>query len=322
MVSGPNYTIKREKNTISLEMMCFEGHFYLKFKFLKDGWNKSIEVKVKPSRKMRQFINKDVKLKTMIVLPPQEPARDVDIQLVFEGDKEVFIGTKHLAKPLKTPKTDEIAIDINRRGEHAIVNSLGLPIPEEISKLNDRWDKVIDEIKQFQSLLAQIEDHTKDQSNNDWKRANYQTYIELLYQRKKELRKTYHQALVNWVGRQMVSSEAKTLIIEDLNCHTYGTRKALARAIESMADETKLYAREVYAVSLFTHRNCELVTLDARNSSRIHVDCGGQLQRDLENYDIAPCSKCKQKVNTHANAASFLLNQFRYDSVHSPESSL
>ncbi|MHA1911928.1 MAG: hypothetical protein ACTSYA_09550, partial [Candidatus Kariarchaeaceae archaeon] len=66
----------------------------------------------------------------------------------------------------------------------------------------------------------------------------------------------------------------------------------------------------------------KLVTLDARNSSRIHVDCGGQLQRDLDNYDIAPCSKCKQTVNTHANAASFLLNQFRYGSVHSPESSL
>ena len=76
----------------------------------------------------------------------------------------------------------------------------------------------------------------------------YQEQLDLLYRRRKNLLKTYQQKLVNFLGQQLVSSSASTLIIEDLNVHTYGTKKALARAIESMANDTALYAREVYAV--------------------------------------------------------------------------
>ena len=206
---------------------------------------------------------------------------------------------------------EAIAIDVNRRGEYAIVTSLGLSIPDEINKINQRLDKISDKIiPHFQSLIKR--------TTNEFKKIKHQFLVSLLYDRKKDLRTDYHRRLIEWLGCQMGSSKAETLVIEDLNCHTYGTKGALAKAIESMADETSLYAREVYAISIHDDRNCKLVTLDARNSSRIHVDCGGQLKRDFENYDFAPCSKCKQKVNTHANAASFLLNKFQFDSVHSP----
>ena len=110
--------------------------------------------------------------------------------------------------------------------------------------------------------------------------------------------------------------------MEDLNCHTYGTKKALAKAIESMADEISLYAREVYAVKLHTGRNCELVTQSAYNTSTIHVNCGGKLERDEDNYDIAPCLKCSEMVNTHVNSVFYQINQYKFASVHSPEANL
>ena len=107
----------------------------------------------------------------------------------------------------------------------------------------------------------------------------------------------------------MVSSEVETLVIEDLDVRTYGTRGALARAIESMADDTSLYAREVLAVRKFTKKDIKLQNVSAYNSSKIHVDCGGSLKRDISKnqYDIAPCNRCKKMVNTHKNAAIYLV---------------
>ncbi len=54
----------------------------------------------------------------------------------------------------------------------------------------------------------------------------------------------------------------------------------------------------------------ELTTLPAFNSSRLHVGCGGIIQRSKEHYDIAPCSRCKKMVNTHYNAALYLESKF------------
>jgi len=113
--------------------------------------------------------------------------------------------------------------------------------------------------------------------------------------------------LANWVGQQIVSSEASELLIEDLDVRTYGTKGALAKAIESMADDTWLYAREVLAVRKFSSRDIKLIKVNAHNSSRIHVDCGGSIERDSDNYDIALCKKCNLMVNTHKNAAIYLV---------------
>jgi len=147
----------------------------------------------------------------------------------------------------------------------------------------------------------------KSRTENGWKQKIYQFQIEGLYRRKKNIRKDYHLRLANWVGVQLVSSDADTLLIEDLDVRTYGTKGALARAIESMADDTSLYAREVLAVRKFSGKDVKLRKVSAYNSSKIHVDCGGILRRDHSNYDIAPCSGCGNMVNTHKNAAIYLV---------------
>ena len=116
--------------------------------------------------------------------------------------------------------------------------------------------------------------------------------------------------LANWIGQQLVSSGAQTLVLESLTVHTYGTSKALARAIEQLADDLSLYAREVVAVQLFTGRPCRLVTLSPAFSSRLHVGCGGRVDRSPGQYDHAPCLRCGLLVNTHHNAALFLEQSF------------
>ncbi|OLS22765.1 MAG: hypothetical protein HeimC2_28760 [Candidatus Heimdallarchaeota archaeon LC_2] len=300
MVSGPKYVIRRENNTKSLDLMRKQGYFVLQFKFLEDKWKDAIAVRVKPSRKMRVIIYKEITLRSMVVHTPR--SNDVDIQLIFEGDTENFISTDHLKKKISVNKVDTIGIDINRRGEYAVVSNLDVELPDEIVEQSRRWNVVLDKISHLQYL--------QDKTDNSWRKSIYGFQIGDLHNRKKNLRKDYHLRLANWVGLQMVSSGADKLVIEDLDIRTYGTRGALAKAIESMADDTSLYAREVLAVRKFTGKYIELVKTSAYNSSRIHVDCGGRLKRDYSRnqYDIAPCSECGKMVNTHKNAAIYLVS--------------
>ena len=305
MVSGPKYVIRRENNKTSLEFMRKQGYFELQFKFLEDRWDTAIIIRVYPSRKMRKFIDQDITLKSMVVLPPR--SNDVDIQLIFDGDIDTFTATDHLKHKISVDKTDTIGIDLNRRGEYAVVSNLDVDIPGEISEQSRRWGVVLEKIAHLQYLQSKTE--------SAWKQQVYQFQIEDLYRRKMNLRKDYHLRLANWVGVQLVSSNAETLVIEDLDVRTYGIKGALAKAIEGMADDTSLYAREVLAVRKFTGRDVKLQKVSAYNSSRIHVDCGGTLRRDKDNYDIAPCSGCGEKVNTHKNAAIYLVRSTNPDKL-------
>ncbi len=310
MVSGPKYVVRRENNKKSLELMRTRGYFELSFKFLEDRWKDAIVVRVYPSRKMRRLLNKfdnkiensidnNIKLRSMVVLPPKSNV--VDIQLIFDGDIDDFVATDHLKHKISVDKTKVMGIDLNRRGEYAVVSNLDVSMPQEILEQSRRWDVVLENIAHLQYL--------QDKTNNSWKQKIYEFQMDALYRRKKNLRKDYHIRLANLVGQQMVSSNTETLVIEDLDVRTYGTRGALAKAVEGMADDTSLYAREVLAVRKFTGRDVELKKVSAYNSSRIHVDCGGILRRDISKnqYDIAPCNRCNKMVNTHKNAAIYLV---------------
>ena len=47
----------------------------------------------------------------------------------------------------------------------------------------------------------------------------------------------------------------------------------------------------------------QLEVVPPYHTSSHHYGCGGVLARSSGQYDIAPCKKCSQKVNTHDNAA-------------------
>jgi len=295
MVSGPKYVVRRVNNTLSWKSMQSHGFFELEFKFLEDKWQDSVKVRVKASRKIRILLKKkDIKLNTMIVMPPRNG--NVNIHLVISGNAEEFIATKHLGqRELNVRKTDVIGVDINRRGEYAIVSNLDVIIPDDINRLSEHWDRVLDMKARYQQLLE-----TSD--NQIQKKRIYEREISNLHNKIRNIRKSYHLQLANFLGQQIFCSEANHLILENLDVTTMNTRGALARAITSMADDTSLYAREVLALRL-VGVNCKLHFVSPYDTSKKHANCGGKIKRSSENYDIAPCDLCHKMVNTHLNAA-------------------
>ena len=307
VISGPKYVIRRKKNSEALHALRTEGVFPLHFKYLHESWKNSIVAYVRASKKIRQIVqHPEVKLQLIILFPPRERTGDGDVQLVFSGPLEAFVATRHLSSPLALPPRQQLAVDLNRRGPFMAVSSFNLPLPPLLVTLLARWEKVEGELSKYQTLLAS----TSSSPASSFKRSHYLSQLRLHFRRRKNLRQTCHQMIANWIGQQLVSSGAQTLVLESLTVHTYGTSKALARAIEQLADDLSLYAREVVAVQVFTGRPCRLVTLSPAFSSRLHVGCGGRVDRSPGQYDHAPCLRCGMLVNTHHNAALFLEQSF------------
>jgi len=101
----------------------------------------------------------------------------------------------------------------------------------------------------------------------------------------------------------MVKKKTKILKIERLTTDPTGTKGALAKAIYTMPDSLFIYKKAVWLASLELGYDVQLETVPPYHTSTIHYRCGGSLTRQPCQYDVAPCTKCGQKVPTHANAA-------------------
>ncbi|MFX1253903.1 MAG: hypothetical protein ACFFCZ_19990 [Promethearchaeota archaeon] len=71
-----------------------------------------------------------------------------------------------------------------------------------------------------------------------------------------------------------------------------------------LVQQVILIARAVYNVTATRpHQPASFEVVDPRGTSRLHVGCEGRLKRSKNYYDLAPCTKCNNLVNTHDNAA-------------------
>lgn len=71
----------------------------------------------------------------------------------------------------------------------------------------------------------------------------------------------------------------------------------------------ELFKKAVLIATIISKRTVKLVLVDPRNTSRLHNNCGGTLNRGSTSYDYAPCKKCNAKVNTHINAAKNIVQK-------------
>ena len=154
---GIEYVIRRSGNQAQLTNQLRQGKFSLWFKL--DGekfWKNSILAEVKSSRKMRHILgHPDVSIQFIRLLAPRGPARDVDVQIVFEGPIEAFVATRHLHRDLMPncplAERDQITLDTNRRGEYAVVTNLNPAQSKSLVTQNKRWTKVEQEIQRAAS---------------------------------------------------------------------------------------------------------------------------------------------------------------------------
>lgn len=100
-----------------------------------------------------------------------------------------------------------------------------------------------------------------------------------------------------------MKSKCKLFCIEDFTKSPRGKRGAIAKAIYNMPHHINIFEKAVQIATYILGYEVKLVYVNPQNTSKIHNNCGGYIQRTPNSYDYAVCDKCGTRVNTHSNAA-------------------
>jgi hypothetical protein len=192
-----------------------------------------------------------------------------------------------------------LGIDINRLGKHMVAFNIPLSLPPDLLHLAKNYthlsDKVLPEL--HRGLLS------KRKAGDAHGCCKLLGELNRLYTRRSRLLRELTRLLPHFLAAVMMKKQCKKLKVEQLTVDPTGTKGALAKAIYTMPDSLFIYKKAVRLASQELGYDVQLESVLPYHTSTLHYGCGGTLVRGRNQYDVAPCKKCGQKVNTHSNAA-------------------
>ena len=232
----------------------------------------------------------------------QAPSYKPRVDVVLEGAHACFHSSTLLHRYLSqipAKKTSILGLDINRLGQYLVVFNILVPLSPDLLDLAAHYEhlstKVLNELNR--GFLRKRKEHDSQGScklNGELKRV---------YARRHRILREITRLLPHFLAAVLVKKQTKILKIERLTADPAGTKGALAKAIYTMPDNLFIYKKAVWLASLELGYDVQLETVLPYHTSTLHYRCGGMLTRQQGQYDIAPCKKCGQQVNTHSNAA-------------------
>ncbi|MCE7749711.1 MAG: hypothetical protein GPJ51_15100 [Candidatus Heimdallarchaeota archaeon] len=284
---------------------------YLTQQVKKQGWTtlgfpqqgkRKLNAQVLFPPKVLEYLRNGAEIKVFQVNSGKAPIFKPRVDVVLEGEHSCFRSSKLLHYYLRSipgKKTSTLGIDINRLGQYMVVFNTPVPLSPDLLELATHYNhlstKVISELNQ--GFLR--------------KRKNYDSYgscklkgeLNRVYSRRHRILREILHRLPHFLAAVIVKKKCKILKIEQLTSDPTGTKGALAKAIYTMPDSLFIYKKAVWLASLELGYEVQLETVSPHHTSSIHYGCGGTLTRQQDQYDIAPCRKCRQHINSHSNAA-------------------
>ena len=252
--------------------------------------------------KVVEYIQNGASIKVFQVSSGQAPRFKPRVDVVLEGVHACFHSTKLLHRYLATIPANKMTImglDINRLGQYMVIFNIPVSLPPDLLNLAEQYDhlstKVIDELNR--GFLRKRKEYDSRGS------CKLKSELNRVYTRRHHLLREITRRLPHFLAAVMVKKQTKVLKIERLTADPTGTKGALAKAIYTMPDSLFIYKKAVWLASLELGYDVQLETVSPYHTSTVHYLCGGVLTRQKGQYDVAPCKKCGQHVNTHSNAA-------------------
>ncbi len=311
-----NYVITRQGNAKEItDQVRKQG--WTELGFPKKGKQK-LTAQVYFSSKVLEYLQKGAKFKVFQISSGKAPSYKPRVNVVLEGTHDCFHSSKLLHSYLSQipgRKKNVLGVDINRLGQYMVVFNDHVPLPKKLLDLASHYDhlsnKVIDELNR--GFLRKRKEYDETGS------CKLKGELNRVYARRHRILREITRLLPYFLAAVLVKKKCKILKIENLKSDPTGTRGALAKAIYNMPDSLYIYKKAVWLASIELGYQVQLEGVPPYQTSKIHYRCGGSITRIKGQYDVAPCNKCGQQVNTHFNAAqniaflkgtSFLLNPF------------
>ncbi len=300
LIVKKDYVITRQGNAKELTGQV-KKQGWTEFGFPKKGKQK-LTAQVRFPPKIIEYLQRGAYIKVFQVSSGKAPSYKPRVDVVLEGENSCFHSSHLLHSYLSQipgRKKDELGVDINRLGQYMVVFNVPIPLPQDLLDLANHYDhlskKVIDELNR--GFLRKRKEYDALGS------CKLKGELNRVYSRRHRILREITRLLPHFLAAVLVKKKCKVLKIERLTADPSGTRGALAKAIYNMPDSLFIYKKAVWLASLELGYQVQLEGVPPYHTSAIHYRCGGSLSRKKGQYDIAPCSKCGQQVNTHFNAA-------------------
>ncbi len=295
-----NYVITRQGNAQELtDQIRKQG--WTELGFPKKG-KQRLAAQVHFSSKLLEYLNNGANIKVFQVSSGHAPSYKPRVDVVLEGAHGCFHSSTLLHRYLSQipgKKISTLGVDINRLGQYMLVFNSAVPLPPDLLDLANHYDhlskKVLDELNRgFLRKRKEYDVHGSCKLKGELKRV---------YTRRSRILREITRLLPHFLAAVLVKKKCKVLRIERLTADATGTKGALAKAIYTMPDSLFIYKKAVWLASLELGYKVHLESVNPFHTSSNHHNCGGSLVRHKGQYDVAPCTKCGQQVNTHFNAA-------------------
>ncbi len=295
-----DYVITRQGNAKTLTAQI-RKQGWTELGFPQKGKKKLVAKTLFPS-KVREYIHNGAEIKLFQVSSGQAPNYKPRVDVVLEGAMDCFHSSTllHTYLPLISGQKKAIlGLDINRLGVHMVAFNTSVSLPPDILLLAERYthlsNKVLPEL--HRGLMR------KRKARDNLGFCKLQGELNRVYTRRMRIIRELTRLLPHLLAAVMVKKQCKTLKIEQLTVDPSGTKGALAKAIYTMPDSLFIYRKAVWLASQELGYQVQLESVSPYHTSTVHYGCGGKLVRNQSQYDLAPCRKCGQRVNTHTNAA-------------------
>jgi len=225
------YVITREGNAKELTRLV-KKHGITTLGFPQMG-KKKLNAQVLFPPKVLEYIDNGAEIKVLQVSSGGAPSFKLRVDVVLEGSHDCFHSSKLLRSYLpQVPggRKKVLGLDINRLGEYMVVFNTPVPVPEDLLKLAERYQKlskkVIDELN--------IGFLNKRKAYDVRGSCKLKGELNRVYKRRSRLLREITRRLPHFLAAVMVKKQCQTLKIEELVADPSGTKGALAKAIYTM----------------------------------------------------------------------------------------
>ena len=300
LLMGKNYVITRQGNAKELtDQISNQG--WTELGFPKRG-KQRLTAQVHFPNKVLEYLTNGAHIKIFQISSGQAPSYKPRVDVVLAGTHACFHSSSLLHNYLRqipAKKASVLGIDINRLGQFMLTFNIPVPLSPDLLKLAEHYNhlstNVIDELNRgYLRKRKEYDTHGSCKLKGELNRV---------YTRRNRILREITRLLPHFLAAVLVKKKCKVLKIERLTADATGTKGALAKAIYTMPDSLFIYKKAIWLASLELGYEVKLESVPPYYTSTLHYGCKGTLTRGKGQYDIAPCSRCGQKVNTHFNAA-------------------
>jgi len=252
--------------------------------------------------KVAEYLNNGAKIKILQIKSGNAPGYKPKVSAILAGEAHMFLSTKltkKFVKQIKCSNSEVIGLDVNRVGVNMLAFSNGLYLNKILKLLSKRYLFLTN--KEIPRICKALTIRSKQRDDIGYFKAKGE--LNRIYTRRANIIKEIRKILTHYIAAVIVKSKCKLFCVEDIKKSPRGKRGALAKAIYNMPYKTSIFEKATQIATHILGYEVTLVYVNPRNTSKIHNNCGGTMQRSLKSYDYAVCDKCGIRINTHLNAA-------------------